>query len=70
MVTIQVGVFPGRVDSYAVEEGTSVAEVLALAGLSVGADQEIKMDGEVVSPDDEIDASTRLVLLAKRIKAA
>lgn len=70
MVTIQVGVFPGRVDSYAVEEGTSVAEVLALAGLSVGADQEIKMDGEVVSPDDEIDDSTRLVLLAKRIKAA
>jgi len=70
MITIQVGVFPGRVDSYVVETGTTIAEVLALAGLAVGLDQEIKMDGEVVSLNDEIGESTRLVLLAKRLKAA
>ena len=69
MVTVQVGVFPGRVESYVVEVGTTVAEVLALAGLTVGPEQDIKVDGEVASGDYEIDEDTRLVLLSKRIKA-
>jgi hypothetical protein len=69
-VTIQVGTFPGRLESFAVESGTRVADVLAMAGLSVGAEQDIKMDGEVVTLNDVVNEDTSLILLSKRIKGA
>ena len=70
MVTIQAGIYPGRIQTFVLEEGTSVKEVLIQAGLVCGEDQEIKMDGELVSPIDVITTGTNLVLLSKRLKAA
>ena len=69
-VAIQVGTFPGRLESFAVEIGTSVASVINMAGLAVGTEQDIKMDGEVVFPSDVVTEDTRLVLITKRIKGA
>lgn len=70
MVKLQVGVFPGKIDDYVVEAGTTIGEVLSLAGLSQGPDQDIKVDGEVVDPDYVVDENTNLVILSKRIKGA
>lgn len=69
-VTIQVGMFPGRLETYAVAVGTSVADVLAMANLTVGEEQDIKMDGEVVSLSSVVDSETSLILVSKRIKGA
>ena len=69
-VTIQVGMFPGRLETFAVEEGTSVADVLAMAGLTVGAEQDVKVDGEVANLSDTVDEDTALILISKRIKGA
>lgn len=69
-VTIQVGMFPGRLETYAVAEGTTVADVLAMANLTVGEEQDIKMDGELVSLSDVVDSKTSLILVSKRIKGA
>ena len=69
-ITVQVGVFPGKVEQITVEVGTTVADVLATAGFAQGAEQDIKVDGEVVTPETKIDEDTESVVLAKRIKAA
>ena len=69
-VTIQVGMFPGRLETYAVAEGTTVADVLAMANLTVGEEQDIKMDGEIVSLSDVVNSETSLILVSKRIKGA
>jgi len=69
-VTIQVGMFPGRLETYAVSEGTTVADVLAMANLTVGEEQDIKMDGEVVSLSSVVNSETSLILVSKRIKGA
>ena len=39
MLKIKVGVFPGKVEEFVVENGTTVREALELAGISVGAEQ-------------------------------
>ena len=70
MVQLKIGVFPGRLDDYMVEEGTTVASALAMAGITVGAEQEIKLDGETVSADDVLDSSARVLIVGKRIKGA
>ena len=69
-VTIQVGMFPGRLETYAVMVGTTVADVLAMANLTVGEEQDIKMDGEIVSLSNVVDSETSLILVSKRIKGA
>ena len=69
-VTIQVGMFPGRLETYAVATGTTVADVLAMANLTVGEEQDIKMDGEIVSLSSVVDSETSLILVSKRIKGA
>lgn len=70
MVKLQAGIFPGKIDDYVVAAGTTVGEVLSLAGLSQGADQDIKVDGEVVDSNYVVDENTSLVILSKRIKGA
>lgn len=70
VVTVTIGVFPGQVNSFAVEVGTTVGAALEMAGLTVGAEQDIKVDGEVATAADFIDEDTRMILLAKRIKGA
>ena len=67
MTKLQIGTFPGRINDYMVEDGTTVKEALALADLTVGDEQEIKLDGEVVNMNDTV-ANGNLLLVTKRIK--
>ena len=67
MTKLQIGTFPGRINDYMVEDGTTVKEALALADLTVGDEQEVKLDGEVVNMNDTV-ANGNLLLVTKRIK--
>ena len=70
MMTLKIGVFPGRVEEFAVEEGTTVDRALDMAGIEVGAEQEVKADGTVIDFDAAIPSGTKMVLVTKRIKGA
>ena len=70
MMTLKIGVFPGRVDEFAVEDGTTVNEALSMADIEVGAEQEVKADGNVVGFDELIPYATKMLLVTKRIKGA
>jgi hypothetical protein len=67
---VQIGMFPGQINAYAVEVGTTVAEALELANIAVGNEQEIKMDGVVVSGDTAITENSNLIIITKRLKGA
>lgn len=68
MVEVKIGMFPGRSDNYTLEDDTTVRDALKIADITVGAEQEVKMDGEVVSMDDIVDG--HLLLVTKRLKGA
>ena len=70
MLKIKVGVFPGKVDEFVVEDGTTVREALELAGISVGSEQEVKIDGVATDYNAEIPSGASMVLVTKRIKGA
>ena len=70
MLKIKVGVFPGKVEEFVVEDGTTVREALELAGVSVGAEQEVKVDGVLTDYNTEIPSTASMVLVTKRIKGA
>jgi len=66
---IRVGMMPGRIEEYAVEVGTPISEVLAIAGLDpTGYD--VKVDGIKITElsQNYVDESTNLILLAKQVK--
>lgn len=66
--TIRVGMMPGRINEYAVETGTSVADVLALAELNASG-YDVKVDGEKVDPSTAVvTETTSLILLARQVK--
>lgn len=69
MVQVKVGVMPGQINEFAVEEGTSIANVLEIAGLN-STGYEVKVDGRKVSDleTEFVNSDTRLVLLTKMIK--
>ena len=69
MLQIKIGNFPGELKEFAIEKGTTVQEALAMANISVGAEQEIKLDGEVVEASDPIEFGN-LLLVTKRLKGA
>lgn len=64
--TIKVGQLPGKIIEVAVEEGTTVEQVLAIAEIS-SEGFEIKADGAVVSLNDVVDG-VNMVLLTKKVK--
>jgi sulfur carrier protein ThiS len=64
---IRVGVMPGRINEVAVEVGTSVADVIELAGLNADG-YDIKVDGIKVDPSFSVEETTELVLLVKQVK--
>lgn len=66
-MTIKAGRFPGRIDEYVVECGTTVAEVLALANIETGTDAEIKLNGSAVAADTEVKGND-IILVTKKIK--
>lgn len=68
MNTMKIGTFPGRLEEYAVEDGTTVRQALELAGIEVTEEQEVKMDGTPVTMDDT--ASGNMLLVTKRLKGA
>ena len=70
MLKIKVGVFPGKVEEFVVENGTTVREALELARISVGAEQEVKVDGVATDYNSEIPSEASMVLVTKRIKGA
>ena len=70
MLKMQIGTFPGRLNDYTMEDGTTVAGALRLAGLTVGEEQEVKVDGEAVDMDYELSQSNELLLITKRLKGA
>ena len=70
MLKIKVGVFPGRVDEFVVENGTTVAEALGMANIAISSEQEVKVDGTATSLDAQIPETASMVLVTKRIKGA
>ena len=70
MLKIKVGVFPGKVEEFVVESGTTVKEALELAGISVSTEQEVKVDGVATDYNSEIPSTASMVLVTKRIKGA
>lgn len=69
MTEIKIGTFPGRTENYVLEDGTTVRKALEMANISVGDEQEVKLDGEVISMDDTVDGGS-LLLVTKRLKGA
>lgn len=64
---VRIGVMPGRINEYAVEEGQTVGQALELAGLDpTGFD--VKVDGVKVDLYYTITPATNLILLAKQVK--
>lgn len=66
MVTIKAGKLPGKVDEYSFEAEPTVAEVLAVAGLTADG-FEIKLNGETATLDSECEDG-EIILLVKKIK--
>ena len=64
---VKVGQMPGKIESFAVETGTTVKELLSLAGLNDDG-FEIKIDGRTASTSDKVTTSTNMVLLVKKVK--
>lgn len=65
--TVKIGVMPGRIEEFAIEEGTTVLQALEIAGLEVG-EFEIKIDGSTASESDTITQGTNVILLTKKVK--
>ena len=65
---IRVGMMPGRIEEYAVEVGTSIEDILAMANLSADG-YDVKVDNvKVDNLSSPITESTNLILLAKQVK--
>lgn len=70
MTTIKIGKFPGEIKEYVLEDNTTVKEAFAVAGIKeIGAETEVKMDGNVVGMDETI-GGAGMLLLTKRLKGA
>jgi sulfur carrier protein ThiS len=67
--SVRVGQMPGRIEEYVVSEGTSIADVLNLAGLSASG-FDVKVDGALVTDlsGTKVTQSTNLIILAKQVK--
>ena len=66
-VTIKVGMLPGKIEEYVLENGVSVANALEMAGLNPDG-YEIRVDSNVKALDYVLSSSDKVVLLVKKIK--
>lgn len=66
MLTIKVGVMPGRLQEVVVEEGAKASEIFAIAGVDY-ANHEIRLDGNKVDENTVITSGNLLVAM-KMIK--
>lgn len=67
MHTIKVGVLPGAVQEFALEDEMTVEEVLDMAGLD-SAGYDIRLDGSTVELDDTVGSEASVLVLVKKIK--
>lgn len=65
--TVRVGVMPGRINEFVVDDTTSIGELLALAELDPSG-FDVKVDGTKVTDFSRTVGSANLVLLAKQVK--
>ena len=66
---LRVGKMPGRITEVVVNTGTTIADVLEVAGLDATGFS-IKVDGQESSLDAKVTESTNLVILAAQVKGA
>ena len=66
---LRVGKMPGRITEVVVNTGTTIADVLEVAGLDAQG-YSIKVDGQASSLDTKVTESTNLVILAQEVKGA
>lgn len=65
---IRVGMMPGRIQEVAVEEGTTIEQVLSVAELNAEG-YDVKVDGtKVTNLSQQVSEETSLILLAKQVK--
>lgn len=69
MAQVKVGVMPGRLEEFAVENGITIRELLEIADINHSG-YDVKVDGVKVTDLDgtTVSDSTRLVLLVKQVK--
>lgn len=67
--TVRVGMMPGKITEFAVEEGMSISEVLALAAMNPSG-YDVKVDGVKVDDTNatKVTSDTSLILLARQVK--
>lgn len=65
--TIKVGVLPGAIVEYLVEEGTTVAQALEMAQLS-SEGYDVRLDGDNVELETVIPTTAKVLVLVKKIK--
>ena len=64
---VRIGMMPGRINEFALEDGTTFAQALEVAGLDASG-YEVKADGNKVTDLNQSIGSTSLILLAKQVK--
>lgn len=65
--TVKVGAMPGRIEEYALEDNATIADAIALAGLSTSG-FEVKVDGSVVTDFSRSISGANTILLTKQVK--
>ena len=66
---LRVGKMPGRITEVVVNTGTTIADVLEVAGLDAQG-YSIKVDGQESSLNATVTEETNLVILAAQVKGA
>lgn len=66
-LTIKVGVVPGAINEFVMEEGATVGQALELAGLTATG-YDVRMDGVSVQLDATILSTSKVIVLVKQIK--
>jgi sulfur carrier protein ThiS len=65
--TVRIGMMPGKIQEFALEENTTYAQALDEAGLDAKG-YDVKADGTKISDLDSSIGSTNLILLVKQVK--
>lgn len=66
-ITVKAGRFPGSAAEYFVSAGSTVKDVLDLAGIVLEPTEEVKLNGELVEPTTTINVSS-VIVVTKKIK--
>ena len=67
-VEVKFGRVPGRLDNGVLNEGTTFHEALRQLNVTVGADEVVSVNGDVVDLSATVSSLTRSITVAKRVK--